>query len=90
MKETGTPHEGQHSHLTWTVRGSQTLNHQPDLAPPYTQTYVADVQLGLHVGFPTTGVRLSLKLLPVCGICSPNWAALSGIIGKDVSGHAVT
>jgi hypothetical protein len=51
----------------------------PPAPAPNTQTYIADVQLGLHVGPPTTraGERLSLTLLPVC-----LWAALSGLSGK--------
>jgi hypothetical protein len=42
----------------WTLGGFQRLNHQSkskygvDLEP---DTYVADVQPGLHVGLPTTG-----------------------------------
>ena len=43
------------------------------LAGHSPSTYVADVQLGLHVGPPTTG--LSLKLLPVRGSGSPKWTA---------------
>ena len=40
------------------------------------------MQLGLHVGPVEQG--LSQKLLPVCGICSSSWAALSGLGGEDV------
>jgi hypothetical protein len=46
--------------------------------PPHT--YVADVQLGLHVGPPTTRTRCIPKA--VCGICFSNWAALSGFSGR--------
>ena len=69
--------------------GSQRLNHQPksihglDLAP---MPYVADVQLGLHVGPVTTaGVgrgELTLSLLPACRSCSPYWVALSDLSGR--------
>ena len=37
--------------------------------------FVADVQLSLHVSPPITGVGIVPELLPVCGSCSPNWAA---------------
>jgi len=37
------------------------------------------VLLGLHVGPEQLKQGLSLKLLPVCGICSSSWAALSGV-----------
>ena len=33
------------------------------------------MQIGRHMGTPTIRVRLSLKLLPVCEISFPNWAA---------------
>jgi hypothetical protein len=42
--------------------------------PSYT--YVAYVQLGLHVGPKQLEQGLSYKLLPVCGVHSSNWAAL--------------
>jgi hypothetical protein len=58
-KRTGTLQEDQQCQLTWTIGGSQSLNHQPkyehglDLSP---QTlYMTDVQLGHHVGSPTAG-----------------------------------
>ena len=80
----GTLQEDQRSQLTLTLGGSQGLNHQPkstyglDIGP---HTYVADVQLCLHVG-PKLEQGLSQKLLPVCGICSSSWAALSGLSGR--------
>ena len=54
-----TPQEDQQSQLSWLPGRSQRLNHQTksihrlNLGPG---TYVADVQLRLHVGPPTTGV----------------------------------
>jgi hypothetical protein len=57
-KGIGSPQD-QPSQLTCTPGGSQRLNHQPknkqglDLG---SCTYVADMQLGLHVGLSTTGV----------------------------------
>ena len=60
--------------------GSQSLNHQPkntyglDLGLP-TFMYLLD----LHVGPEQLEQGLSQKLLPVCGICSSSWAALSGL-----------
>ena len=59
LTEMGTPQEHQQIQLTWTPGSSQRLSHQPksthglDQRPP--STYVADVQLSLHVGPPTTG-----------------------------------
>jgi hypothetical protein len=49
------------------------------MSPPYMHTCLADVQLDLHAGLPTLGWGLSLTLLPACGSCSPNSAALSGL-----------
>ena len=52
----GTLQEDQQNQLTWTLGGSQRLNHQPkcirglDVAPPAPRTYIADVQLSFHVG----------------------------------------
>jgi hypothetical protein len=45
-------------------------------------TYIADVQLGLHVGSKQLEQGLSQKLLPVYGICSSIWDALSGLSGR--------
>ena len=53
-----------------------------DLGLPHT--YVADVQLGLHLGPEQLERGLSSKLLPVHGICSYSWAALSGLSGRNV------
>ena len=56
-KRTGTPQEDQQSQLTWTLGGSQRLNHQRkyihglDLTPT-PKIYEADMQL--HVGLPPT------------------------------------
>jgi hypothetical protein len=46
---------------------------------------VADVQLGFHVGPKQLEWGLTQKLLPICGICSTTWAALSGLSGKGSS-----
>ena len=70
---------GTQSQLTWTFWGSQRL----DLVPT-PHTYEADVELSLHVGPPTVGLRLTLKLLPVCGISCSSWAALSGLRGENL------
>jgi hypothetical protein len=62
---------------------SQRLSHQPKEhtwagpRPP-----CSDVQLGLHVGPEQLEWELSEKLLPVHGICSTRWAALSGLSGR--------
>jgi hypothetical protein len=42
-------------------------------------TYLIDVQLGLHAGPEQLEQWQSQKLLPVHGICSSSWAALSGL-----------
>lgn len=59
-KGTGTPQEAQRS-LTWTLGGSQRINHQTksiqglDLAATNPAPTYIDVQLGLHLGPPSTG-----------------------------------
>ena len=45
--------------------------------------YVADVQLGLYVGAKQLEWDLSLKLLLISEICSPNLAVLSGLSGRS-------
>ena len=81
-----------------TSTGKSTVN-QPgplglsETAPPtieYTQvgprpqfTYITDVQFCLLVVSPTTEWGPSLKLLPVCGICSPNSAIVSCLSGRN-------
>jgi hypothetical protein len=87
-KGTGTPQKDQQSQLTWTLawRLSEseptTKEHTGlDLGIP-AYMYVADVQLGLHVYPEQLEQGLSPKLLPVCGICSSSWAALSGLSGR--------
>lgn len=68
-QRTGPPQKEQQSHLTWTLVGSQRLNHQPkskhrlDLGPG---TCVADEQLDhLHAGPPA--VPEPAACLPACG-----------------------
>lgn len=46
-------------------------------------TYVADMQFVLHMGLEQLEQGLSLTLLTACGSCSPNWAALSALSGKE-------
>jgi hypothetical protein len=83
-KGIGTPQEDQQSQLTWTLRAEtepptkeQT---QAGSRPPHT--YVADVQLSLHLGPKKLEWGLSQKLLPVHGMCSSSWAAMSGLSGR--------
>jgi hypothetical protein len=64
--------------------GSQSLDYQPWLEPRAPCTYIADVQLGLHVGPEQLEQGLFLKLMPVCWIYSSTWAAWSGIVAEDV------
>ena len=86
-KGRGTPQKEQQSQLTWTLgalRESEppTKEHtQAEPRPP--NTYVADMQLGLHVDLEQMEWGLSLKLLPVCGIHSPNSTVLSGLSGRS-------
>ena len=40
------------------------------------------MQLSFHMGLEQLEQGLSQKLLPICGICSSSWAALSGLSGK--------
>ena len=72
---------------TWTLGCSLGLSHQPKniqgwaVAP---STYVADVQLRLHVGLPTTGAGLLLNLLPYSRIHSSlGWPCFVSV-GEDV------
>jgi hypothetical protein len=60
--------------------------------PPPLQSYIVDVQLGLHMGPPPKAGRgLSFTVLPPCGSCSSNRAALSGCSrGQDVLNPKVT
>jgi hypothetical protein len=57
----GTPQEDQQSQLIWTLEGlseigpSTKSTHQLDLGLPHS--YVADVQLSLHVSPSTTGAE---------------------------------
>ena len=67
--------------------GYQSLNYQPKsehrlhLDSSHPRTYVANEQIGLHVGLKQPEQRLSQKLFPVSGTCS-SWAALSGLSGR--------
>jgi hypothetical protein len=66
LKGIGTPQEDQQSQLICNSWSSQRLSHQlksihgldrdPHTPPHSKCTYVADVQLSLHVGSPTTRV----------------------------------
>jgi hypothetical protein len=67
----------------WGLSESQppTKDHaQAGPRPPHT--YVADVQLGLHVGPEQLELGLSQKLLPLSGVFSSSWTALSGLHRK--------
>jgi hypothetical protein len=67
------PGKDQQTQLTWTlgtlrVRTTNQRTYRAGPRPPHT--YVADVQLGLHMDPEQLEQGLSLKLLPVHGICS--------------------
>ena len=78
LKRIGTPEEDQQSQLTWIL--GLSLNHQLKnihwLGPMPPRSYVADVQLGLHVG----PEQLEWGLSKSC--CSMCWAALSDHSGR--------
>jgi hypothetical protein len=68
LKVIGTPHKCQKSQLPWTFEGSETeplTKEHKKVGPRSPQTYVADVQLGLHVGPPTTRAGA----VPKAGVC---------------------
>ena len=88
--------EDQQSQLTWTLawRLSEseptTKEHTGlDLGIP-AYMYVADVQLGLHVGPEQLEQGLSQKLLPAHAVCSSSWATLSGLSGMGIRGAGLS
>jgi hypothetical protein len=86
LKGIGAPQEDQQSQLTWTLgalKSEPPTKEHTRAGPGPLCKYVADVQLGLHVGPEQLEQGLSQKLLPVCGICSSSWAPLSGLSGED-------
>ena len=85
LKGIGTSPEDKQHQITWTLGALESEppvkeHTRATLRPPCT--YVADAQLGLHVGPEQLEWGLSQKLLPVCGICSSSWAAFSGLSGR--------
>jgi hypothetical protein len=80
------------------LRPSESTNLEPwgfsEIEPPIKEktwagpstplTYVADVQLGLHVNPEQLEQWLSQKLMPVSEIYSSSWAAYLASVGKDV------
>ena len=86
LKRTGTPQEDQQSQLTWTLRGSQRLNHQPKSMHGLDQGPLAHIYQTCSLVFKQVPQQLemglSLNLLPACGSHFPNWAALSGLSGR--------
>ena len=63
VSRAGTQQKEQQTQLTWTLGDSQRLSHQPKAGLKVPGTYVADVQLRLHVGLPTTGVEAAPTVL---------------------------
>ena len=59
-------------------------------APLPLLTYVADEQLRYYMGPKQLEQRLSLKLLPVCGMCSQRWLLFLGSVGEDAPNPAET
>ena len=79
LEEIGTPQEDQQSQLIWTLwlSESESSSKEPTWTEPRPPcTYVANVQLGLHVGPIQLVKGLTQKLLPVHGICFSSRAAL--------------
>jgi hypothetical protein len=67
----------------WRVSGTELPTKKHTWTGPRPPcSYVADVQLGLHVGPEQLERELSSKQLAVCGICSSSWAVLSGLSGR--------
>ena len=54
----------------WGLPETEIATKEQACTTPMSPAYVAEVQLGLHVGTPTTEVGLSMNLLPE--FCSPN------------------
>ena len=88
---TGTPQEDQQSQLTWTLGGSQRLNHQPksihglDLVLPCICSKCpawSSCDSPNNWSGGGSGAGCSLTLFPNCRSCSCNWAALSGFYGR--------
>ena len=65
---------------------TQTKEHTR-FGPRLPCTYVADMQLGLHVGPEHLKQGLSQRLLPVHRIGSSSWAALSASVGQEAPRH---
>ena len=82
----GTPQEDQQNQLIRALGGSHRLNHQPknihalDLGSLHICSRCAAWSSSRSPQQLDPG--LSLSLLPACGFCSPNWAALSGLSGR--------
>ena len=71
LERSGTPQGNLQNPLTWTHKGSQRLNHQPEIMHGIdldSYTYVTDVQLGLPMGLLKQEQRLSLMTLPALWI----------------------
>ena len=74
---TGIPTESTNLNLRLSESEPPTKEHTWAGSKPFCSD-VADMQPGLHVGPEQLEWGLSQKLLPVRGICSTSWAALSG------------
>ena len=80
-KRIGTLQEDQQSQLTWILGGSQRLSHQPKSKHRFVLGPSSMCNLVFKWVPQQREWGLSLNLLPACGSCSPNWAALSGLNG---------
>jgi hypothetical protein len=76
-KGIGTPQEDQQSQLTWILGALRDWATNQRAHTGWT--YVADVQLSLHVGHPTTGAGVVPKAAACLWNLFPSWAALSGL-----------
>lgn len=69
--------------LTWTLGVSQRMNYQPRAYTGWTQILCSLHKCSsLHAGHEQPEQNLSLKMVPVYGICSPNSTVLSGLSKK--------
>ena len=67
-----------------------TLNRVVGYKQRQSKSKCRDVQRVLHVGLEHLEQGLSQKLLPVHGIWSSSWAALSGLSGREWDGPIPT
>jgi hypothetical protein len=88
----GTPQKDQQSQLTWTIAGSQKLNHQrKSIQGLPSCTHVADVQLGLHVSSTTgEGAYIDIVVCLLVDTAPLTWLSCLALVGEAVPSPAGT